>query len=387
MEWYLMVWKKYAQFSGRSRRKELWMFVLFNTLVGCVLCIIPVLLTIEVSKQQSSYTKVLTAKVVRQDLATVVSGIGHIKPKTRNAESPTSMALAAMSVVPVEVMVDETDIVNVQIGQPAQVTVDALPGETFNGHVTLAGDQALVRSTGVATSQPTFGAEEAKDFKVVVTLDNPANELRPGLSCAATITTAHKANVLSLPIQALTIQGPASEAPKTKGSAPTASVSTAVSVKPNLVQGVFVVEEDSSGRLRARFAPVATGITGATDVEVLSGLAEGQEVVTGPFRTLRDLRAGSLLMRDSAKGVPTSRLMLIESGLSVAFFVLFLIYSLAALIPGWAVGARRLHDTGRSGWWCFIALMPFIGDVILTVFWCLDSSPGDNQYGPNPKAA
>jgi len=85
------------------------------------------------------------------------------------------------------------------------VTVDALPGRSYKGHVSLVGDQALLRSTGIATSQSTTGTEEAKDFKVVVTLDNPSDELRPGLSCTAKITTAHKLNVLTLPIQALTM--------------------------------------------------------------------------------------------------------------------------------------------------------------------------------------
>jgi HlyD family secretion protein len=99
---------------------------------------------------------------------TVVVGI-------QNAEGSTMMTLADMSVITAEVKVDETDIVNIQIGQSADVTVDALPGKVFKGHVTLAGDQALLRSTGVATSQSTTGAEEAKDFKVVVTLDNPTS--------------------------------------------------------------------------------------------------------------------------------------------------------------------------------------------------------------------
>ena len=97
---------------------------------------------------------------------TVVVGI-------QNAEGSTLMTLADMSVITAEVKVDETDIVDVQIGQPAEITVDALPGKTFKGHVTLVGDQALLRSTGVATSQSTTGTEEANDFKVVVTLDNP----------------------------------------------------------------------------------------------------------------------------------------------------------------------------------------------------------------------
>jgi HlyD family secretion protein len=226
---------------------------------------------------------------------TVVVGI-------QNAEGSTLMTIADMSVVTAEVKVDETDIVNVQLGQAAEVTVDALPGKTYKGHVTLVGDQALLRSTGIATSQSTTGTEEAKDFKVVVTLDNSNEALRPGLSCTAKITTAHKPNVLSLPIQALTMHDPASDAIKSKGDVQAASVSTAP-VKPNPVQGVFVVDKDPKGRLRAKFTPVTTGITGATDIEVLSGLNQGQEVVTGPYKTLRDLKGGSLLKRDTVKVV------------------------------------------------------------------------------------
>ena len=135
------------------------------------------------------------------------------------------MTLADMSVVTAEVKVDETDIVNIQIGQPAEVTVDALPGKVFKGHVTLAGDQALLRSTGVATSQSTTGTEEAKDFKVVVTLDNPSSELRPGLSTTAKITTARKSNVLSLPIQALVMHNPADDKPKSSSGVQAASSS------------------------------------------------------------------------------------------------------------------------------------------------------------------
>ena len=127
---------------------------------------------------------IVTNEPVREG-ETVVEGI-------QNTEGSTLMTLADMSVITAEVKVDETDIVNVQLGQPAEVTVDALPGKIFKGHVTLVGDQALLRSTGVATSQSTTGTEEAKDFKVVVTLDDPSNELRPGLSCTAKITTAHK---------------------------------------------------------------------------------------------------------------------------------------------------------------------------------------------------
>jgi HlyD family secretion protein len=225
---------------------------------------------------------------------TVVEGI-------QNTEGSTLMTLADMSIVTAEVKVDETDIVNIMLGQPADVTVDALPGKVYKGHVTLVGDQALLRSTGIATSQSTTGTEEAKDFKVVVTLDGPSGELRPGLSCTAKITTAHKADVLTLPIQALTMHDPAMDNVKPAGGVQAAS--SAPPAKANPVQGVFIADKDPKGRLRAKFVPVTTGITGATDIEVLSGLSQGQEVVTGPYKTRRDLKNGSLLKRDTIKVV------------------------------------------------------------------------------------
>ncbi|MGA3011307.1 MAG: efflux RND transporter periplasmic adaptor subunit [Terracidiphilus sp.] len=223
---------------------------------------------------------------------TVVEGI-------EGYQGSTLMTLADMSVITAEVKVDETDIVNVQIGQPADVTVDALPGKVFKGHVTLVGDQALLRSTGMATSQSTSGTEEAKDFKVVVTLDAPSNDLRPGLSTTAKITTANKPNVLSLPIQALTMYDP--KADEAKSGVQAASTSSAPAAKSVPVQGVYVVDKDKGGKLRAKFVPVTTGITGATDIEVLSGLAENQEIVIGPYKTLRGLKSNALVKRDTAK--------------------------------------------------------------------------------------
>jgi HlyD family secretion protein len=237
---------------------------------------------------------IVTNEPVRQG-ETVVEGI-------QNAEGSTLMTVADMSIITAEVKVDETDIVNIQIGQSADVTVDAVPGRVFKGHVTLVGDQAILRSTGVATSQSTTGTEEAKDFKVVVTLDAPDDSLRPGLSTTAKITTAHKDSVLTIPIQALTNHVPekldANGKPLPIGSATPAP---APGTKPPApIQGVFTVK-DNKGKPRAIFIPVATGITGATDIEVTSGLTEGQEIVIGPFKILRTLKGGSLLKRDSTK--------------------------------------------------------------------------------------
>jgi HlyD family secretion protein len=226
---------------------------------------------------------------------TVVEGI-------EGYQGSTLMTLADMSVITAEVKVDETDIVNIRVGQPAEVSVDALPGKIFKGHVTLAGDQALLRSTGVATSQSTTGTEEAKDFKVVITLDEPSTDLRPGLSTTAKITTARKTSVLTLPIQALVMHNPDDD--KIKGSVQAASHSSPAAKTPP-VQGVYVVNSEK-GKLRTKFVPVTTGITGATDTEVLTGLTEGQEVVTGPYKTLRAIKNNALVKRDTAKPVTTT---------------------------------------------------------------------------------
>jgi HlyD family secretion protein len=234
---------------------------------------------------------IVTNQPIREG-ETVVEGI-------QNAEGSTLMTLADMSVITAEVKVDETDIVNIKIGQPADVSVDALPGKIFKGHVTLVGDQALLRSTGIATSQSTTGTEEAKDFKVVVTLDTSYPELRPGLSTTAKITTAKKANVLSLPIQALTMYTPP---PPGESGKVEAAVYTS-GPKPTPIQGVYVVQKDARGKQRAKFVPVTTGITGATDIEVLSGLSDGQEIVIGPYKTLRGLKDGALLKKDTEKPV------------------------------------------------------------------------------------
>ncbi|HWT66660.1 MAG TPA: efflux RND transporter periplasmic adaptor subunit [Terracidiphilus sp.] len=245
--------------------------------------------SLNLTRAIAPFDGIVTNQPVREG-ETVVEGI-------QNTEGSTFMTIADMSVITAEVKVDETDIVNVKLGQPADVTVDAIPGKVFKGHVTLVGDQALLRSTGVATSQSTSGTEEAKDFKVVVTLDVPSDDLRPGLSTTAKITTAHKSDVLSLPIQALTMYAP----PAPGGNGKVEAASTSAATNNQSKQGVFVLNKDAHGKLRAKFVPVTTGITGATDIEVLSGLAPGDEVVTGPYKTLRALKDGALLKRDTPK--------------------------------------------------------------------------------------
>jgi HlyD family secretion protein len=249
----------------------------------------------------------LVTNVPVREGETVVVGI-------QNAEGSTLMTLADMSVITAEVKVDETDIVNISMGQTADVTVDALPGRVFKGHVTEVGDQALLRTTGIATSQSTTGTEEAKDFKVVVTLDQLStenlDELRPGLSTTAKITVANKPNALTIPIQALVERDPAVEKSlaEHQGKTTTTTVSAASdsgsSAKPVLAQGVYLLSS-ASGKLRATFVPVSTGVTGSTDIEVLSGLKQGDEIVTGRYQVLRALKSGTPVKRDNSTPVTT----------------------------------------------------------------------------------
>ena len=139
-----------------------------------------------------------------------------VVPGVQNSAASTIMTIADMSLITSEIKVDETDIVNVKMGQAADVTIDAIPNKTFKGHVIEIGNTAILRSTGVAASQSAVSSQEAKDFKVVVALDNPPDEIRPGLSCTAKITTATRKNVLTIPIQALTVRQKGQLEPKPK---------------------------------------------------------------------------------------------------------------------------------------------------------------------------
>ncbi len=241
----------------------------------------------------------LVTNVPVREGETMVTGI-------QNAQGSTLMTLADMSVITAEVKVDETDIVSVKLGQPADVTVDALPGRTFKGHVTEVGDQALLRTTGVATSQSTTGTEEAKDFKVIVTIDNIGDNndaLRPGLSATAKITTATRTNVLTIPIQAIVQRDPIDEKElaANAGKAKKVVATTAVKptkVKPVLVQGVYILTDDHRKK-RATFVPITTGVTGATDIEVTGGLTPGQTIVTGRYKILRTLKSGTTVQPDN----------------------------------------------------------------------------------------
>ncbi len=222
----------------------------------------------------------------------------------QNATGSFIMTLSDMSVVTAEVKVDETDIVNVKLGQEADVTIDAVPGKIFKGKVTEVGSQAVLRSSGLTTTQTTTSTQEAKDFKVVVTLANPPENLRPGLSTTAKIKTAERKNVVAIPIQALAVRTrkDLEEAAKNAKKQGSSNVTLAAPPPPapgdpkkDEVQGVFVV----NGK-KAVFLPVETGIAGVTDIEITKGLKAGDEIVVGSYKALRTLKPESQVKVDNS---------------------------------------------------------------------------------------
>lgn len=226
-----------------------------------------------------------------------------VVPGVQNSSASLIMTIADMSIITAEVKVDETDIVNVKLDQAADITIDAIPNRTFKGHVIEIGNTAILRSSGLAASQSAVSSQEAKDFKVVVALDNPPTEIRPGLSCTAKIITATREKALSIPIQALTVRQRGDLEPEQKAGNVQANAN-ADPVKQKKakeeLQGVFVVNGE-----KAEFREVKTGITGATDIEVLSGVKDGEEIITGSYKIIRTLRNQAKVKVDNKAPVKT----------------------------------------------------------------------------------
>jgi len=222
----------------------------------------------------------------------------NVVPGIQNAEGSFLMTISDMSVVTSEVKVDESDITNVREGQAADVTIDAIPGKTFKGRVSQVGELAILRTSGqAATTQTTANTQEARDFKVVVTIDNAPSSIRPGLSSTAKIQTAQKQAVLTIPIQAIAVrsQKELDEAKQGKsGSVTLAASKPAGKGSQDDVTGVFVLR----GK-KVEFVPVKTGISGVTDIEILNGLQEGDEIVTGSYKALRNLKPGASVKVDN----------------------------------------------------------------------------------------
>jgi len=190
---------------------------------------------------------------------------------TMNNPGTVLMTIADLSVMEVEVEVDETDVIGLELGQEADVRIDALPDQVIKGSLTEIGSSALQKVTA---------SQESKDFKAVITLIDPPKSLKPGLSASADIVTAEKKAVTVIPISAMIIKE--DEDDKAQEESPR--------------EGVYVVEDN-----RTKFQPVEKGIMGDLLIEITSGLKDGQEVVSGPYSALRILKDDALIKRDKSK--------------------------------------------------------------------------------------
>ena len=219
---------------------------------------------------------------------------------TMNNAGTVLLTVADMSQIQAEIEVDETDIPNVKLGQAARITIDAVPDRTFRGHVTEIGNSPIQQAGAQGTA-----TTEATNFKVVVTIDEPVPDVRPGFTCTAEITTDTRAGVVAVPIQSLTVREmlfdehdtlvreppPVRERNMFGGAAAPATRPAPPEPPPGQerreTEGVFVIRDG-----RAVFTPVKVGIAGERYFEVLDGLGAGDQVITGPFATVRELSDG-----------------------------------------------------------------------------------------------
>jgi HlyD family secretion protein len=227
---------------------------------------------------------------------------------TMNNAGTVLLELADMAIIQAEVEVDETNVPHVQMGQRAKISIDAIPDKSFKGHVAEIGNSPI-QVAGAAT------ATQATNFLVKVMIDEPVPEVRPGFTCTADITTATRKEVVSVPIPAVAVRELVYDAngqivkeprdPKRRRAAPASgpgveTVASAAELKPGQtrkeVEGVFVMRDG-----HAEFLPIKMGIAGDKYFEVLSGLKAGDQVITGPYNSVRGMTDGDLVKVENAK--------------------------------------------------------------------------------------
>lgn len=228
---------------------------------------------------------------------TVVVGI-------QNQPGSEVMRVADMSVVQADLQVDETDINSIEPGQRATLKIDAYGNRVFHATVTEVGDTAILRSTGqAATADNGTGSDQAKDFKVVLTLDHPPADIRPGLSCTADITTATAKNAVTVPLQAIVERTQAQLDPPAAGAVQAAAPNRGGGANPPLIQGIFVLRNR-----HALFVPVTTGVAGVDNIQVMNGVRPGDAVVIGPYKALRTMPNRSRVKIDNTLAASASNL-------------------------------------------------------------------------------
>ncbi len=255
------------------------------------------------SSQRSKATQLAPLTGV---IADIPSKVGTFA--VASLSSTPLLTIADMSTINVEVKVDETEISNVEVGQPAKIKVDAFNGKELEGTVTQKTPLAVGKSATTGGLSNTINVQEAKEFRVVIQLkdapDEIRNGLRPGMSATATITTKVKNNVIAVPLQAIVEKAPTSGPGASPGASPAPSIAgntpqpTPVGDnKPKDLKGVYVLENGK----KVKFVEVTTGITGESDIEITSGVTAGMEVITGPSRILKTLKEGSTVKKQENK--------------------------------------------------------------------------------------
>ena len=247
---------------------------------------------------ESPITGIITRRNIEEG-ETVVVG-------TMNNAGTVLLTVADMSIIEAEVEVDETDIPNVALGQIAKITIDAMPGKSFSGKVTEIGNSPIQAAGSTASSQAT-------NFKVKVTVDNEIPDVRPGFTCTAEITTATRQKAIAIPIQATTVREmivdregnivrDESKGPQRGGRGSVQAAELKPGQERKELEGVFVVRDN-----KALFTPVKTGIAGEKYFEALSGVKEGDQVIVGPFSSVRELKDGTAVKVEAAKSTPAAK--------------------------------------------------------------------------------
>lgn len=243
--------------------------------------------------QKTQRDKTLVTAPINGVIAEIPSKVGTFA--VAGLSTTALLTIADMSSINVEVKVDETEIDKVEVGQKAKIKVDAFGDKEFDGEVSQKTPLAVGKSQTSGGLSVNINVQEAKEFRVVIRLGELPDEiktgLRPGMSATATITTKTVENVFTVPLQAVIEKKPeGSPSPTVQGDAPVTGE------KPKMIKGVYVLRDN-----KAKFVEVETGITGDSDIQITSGLSEGDEVITGPSRILNTLKEDTIVKRQVKK--------------------------------------------------------------------------------------
>lgn len=245
--------------------------------------------------QRDQRDKTLQLAPISGIIAEIPSKVGTFA--TANLSSTPLLTIADMSSINVEVKVDETEIGKVEVGQEATIKVDTFGDKELIGKVSQKTPLAVGKSQTSGGLSTNINVQEAKEFRVVIELEDLPQEiksgLRPGMSATAVINTKTVNNVIAVPIQAVIEKKPeASPSPTVEGEVPPPTPGD----KPKTVKGVYVLDGN-----KVKFVEIETGITGESDIEIANGLSEGEQVITGPSRVLNKLKEGEVVKKQTKK--------------------------------------------------------------------------------------